>query len=227
MFDDDGARRSVVIANRVEHLLQRFAALGHHAMGDEHVIEYLRFAQGLGVHANAEIGGVGEQTALTGLHGIEQAFAGEGVVFENGEVAAIERVVAGIGEPHGAQRARRAERRVPQRNFFGDYVRLQNGDQRRFIFLQRHRLLEFVLEEIAEFPTLRFGRTAVGYLTCDEVAARAGIVDAAEVPPPMPPREAPAYAHAAVLSLRSRSFGRSPQRDLPLDRLRPRCRPSP
>ena len=42
------------------------------------------------VDADAEIGGVGDKALLAGLHGVDEAFTGEGFVFEDAEAAAVE-----------------------------------------------------------------------------------------------------------------------------------------
>src|ERR1700720_3788641 len=105
---------------------------------------------GLGLHEQAQVGGVGAQPALAGLEGIGQAFSGEYLVVEHAEAAAVQSEWAGIFQPESAQRPARTCGATPERNSLCVDFRLHDRNERGLIFLERNAIFEFVLKEIAE-----------------------------------------------------------------------------
>ena len=160
VFDEERALGAVFVAGGVDGVLAGGAGLNHGAVNDADFRDALRLAVRFFVDADAEIGGVGDQALFAGLHGIHEAFAGEGFVFEDAEAAAVEGERAGIGEPQRAKRPCGAERGIPERDFFGLHVCLDDGDERGFVLVDCDAIFEFVFEEIAEIGALRGGEHA-------------------------------------------------------------------
>ena len=78
------------------------------------VVEVFRF---LG-DADGLVDGVGEQALFGRMDGVEEAFAAEVAVFDDGEGAAVEGEAGGVGDPERAQRWSGLLRR-PERHAFG------------------------------------------------------------------------------------------------------------
>ena len=102
----------------------------------------------LGGDAHGLINGVGEQALLGGMDRVEQAFAAEVAVFDDGEGAAIEREVGGVGDPESAQRRGLARR--PERHALGVDLGLQDGDERGLILADGDGLGEVIGEVVVE-----------------------------------------------------------------------------
>src|SRR6476646_3889087 len=109
----------------------------------------LRSVVGLGLHEEAQVGGVGEQATLARFDGIGQAFAGEHFVVEDAEAAAVQGERAGILQPDSAQWSARTGGAAPERNSLGVDFTLHDGNERGLIFLERNAVFKLVLEEVA------------------------------------------------------------------------------
>ena len=97
------------------------------------------------------VGGVGEQALFVGVDGVEEAFAAEVAVFDDGEAAAVEREAGGVGDPERAEGLRSA---VAVGGDEGDAVGvdlgLQDGDEGGLVFADGDGLGEVVGEEVVE-----------------------------------------------------------------------------
>ncbi len=103
VLDDDGAGIGGGVADVVGALGDVGGGLGEDALGDFKVGGAAGVA-GVGDRdADGLVGGVGEEAALVGVDGVEEAFAAEVAVFDDGEGAAVEGEGGGVGDPEGAQ----------------------------------------------------------------------------------------------------------------------------
>ena len=98
--------------------------------------------------ARGLVGGVGEQTALAGMDGIEQAFAGKFAALEDGEAAGVEGELRLVFKPDGAERARVAA--APEGDVLGGEFLLKDRHHGRLVFVDGDGLGEGVLEEVVE-----------------------------------------------------------------------------
>ena len=94
------------------------------------------------------VDGVREQTLFGGMDWIEQTLAAEVAVFDDGEGAAVEREVGGVGDPERAQR--NGLLLGPERDWLGVDLGLQDGHHRRFILADGDGFGEVVGEVIVE-----------------------------------------------------------------------------
>ena len=102
----------------------------------------------IGGDADGLVDGVGEQAVLVGMDGIEQAFAAEVAVLDDGEGAAVEGEVGGVGDPEGAQRDGLLRR--PEGDALGVDFGLQDGDEGGLVFADGDGFGEVVLEVVVE-----------------------------------------------------------------------------
>jgi len=102
----------------------------------------------VGGDADGLIGGVGEETALGGVDGVEEAFAPEVSVFDDGEAAAVEGEVAGVFDPEGAEGDGVGGR--PEADALGVDLGLEDGDEGGLVLADSDGLGELVLEVVVE-----------------------------------------------------------------------------
>src|SRR5208283_2169219 len=94
VLDNHGARRAVLVAERVDAAFADLARLLHDALGDGAARYPLRLAGRAGSRVQRQVERVGQQALLAGTDGIEDAFARERILFHHDEAAAIEREAA-------------------------------------------------------------------------------------------------------------------------------------
>ncbi len=98
--------------------------------------------------ADGLVGGVGEEAPLVGVDGVEEAFAAEGAVFDDGEGASVEGEVAGVGDPEGAEGCGLLRR--PEGDSLDGELGLEDGDEGGLVFADGDGVGEGVLEEVVE-----------------------------------------------------------------------------
>ena len=103
LLDDDGAGFGCGVVDEVFDLGELGGLLAEDTFGDGNTLDALGVVGEVGGDADGLVGGVGEETALVGMDGVEEAFAAKVSVFDDGEAAAVKGEVAGVGDPEGAQ----------------------------------------------------------------------------------------------------------------------------
>jgi fibronectin-binding autotransporter adhesin len=97
------------------------------------------------------VGGVGEQAFFVGVDGVEEAFAAEVAVFDDGEAAAVERLAGGVGDPEGAQGLRGGGAvGGDEGDAVGGDFGLERGDEGGLVFADGDGVGEVVGEEVVE-----------------------------------------------------------------------------
>ena len=104
VLDDDGAGVGGGVVDDVRDLGDVEGGLLEDAFAGGDVLTRLGVVGVVGGDADGLVDGVGEQALLGGMDGVEQAFAAEVAVLDDGEGAAVEREVGGVGDPERAQR---------------------------------------------------------------------------------------------------------------------------
>ena len=173
-------------------------------------VMWLRGLVAFGGDVDGLVGGVGEQALLVGVDGVEEAFAAEVAVFDDGEGAAVEREAGGVGDPERAERLRVLVAAVgDEGDAVGVDLGLQDGDERGLVFADGDGFGEVVVEEVVEGGGGGVG-DAREAAAASFVGARAGGAGAAaEVLPCALPAPMTAAPLAAVTPLRDRaSHGR-------------------
>ena len=89
VFEDDGAGVGGGVVDEVLDFVDVEGGLTEDAFADGDVFDVVGVVGVVGGDSNGLIGGVGEQAALVGVDGIEEAFATEVSVFDDGEGAAV------------------------------------------------------------------------------------------------------------------------------------------
>jgi len=91
----------------------------HDAFVDDDSSDALAVARLFGVDVEGKVRGVGDEALFAGAHGVEDAFSGEGVFFDDVEGSSIEGEARGVVEPEGSEGAGKAGAFVPDGDFFG------------------------------------------------------------------------------------------------------------
>ena len=148
VFEQNDAIVVAGVGGGVRHGRDVHVALDDEALAD---LQMMDGAPGLligDLDARRLVSGVGEQTALTGMDRIEQAFAGKFAALKDGEAARVEGELRLVFEPDGAKRARIAA--APEGDVLGWQFLLKDRHHGRLVFVDRDGLGEGVLEEIVE-----------------------------------------------------------------------------
>ena len=85
----------------------------HDAFVDDDSSDALAVARLFGVDVEGKVRGVGDEALFAGAHGVEDAFSGEGVFFDDVEGSSIEGEARGVVEPEGSEGAGKAGAFVP------------------------------------------------------------------------------------------------------------------
>ncbi len=104
MFDDDGAGLGGGVVEEVFDFGDFAGLFFQDAFAYGDAGDVAGVVAVVGGDADGLVGGVGEEAALVGVDGVEEAFAAEAAVLDDGEAAAVEGEVAGVGDPEGAER---------------------------------------------------------------------------------------------------------------------------
>ena len=151
MFDDDVVRVFVSVADGVSLLGTLLASDSHESANNLQVRDRLRIGVGFGGDVNGGVAGIREEAALVGLDGIEKAFAGKAVAFDDGEGAGVERGAGGVAEPEGV--AGDVVVFIPDGDFERVNTGLHDGHERGLVFADGDGLLDVVGEELADFAS--------------------------------------------------------------------------
>ena len=126
----------------------------------------------LGADVHRLVDRIGEQALFARVDRVGETFARKLAVVEDGEAAAVQRRIAGVGEPQRPQR--HGIRCVVQSDALSLDVGLENGDEGGLVLVDGDRLGEGVLEEVVEF-----GRVGARGFVLDGVVVRTSAVASA------------------------------------------------
>ena len=148
VFEDDGAGVGGGVVDEVLDFVDVEGGLLEDAFVYGDVFDAVGVIGVVGGDADGLVGCVGEKAALVGVDGIEEAFAAEVSVFDDGEGAAVESEVGGVGDPEGAQGYGLLCR--PEGYAFGVNLGLEDGDQGGLVFVDGDGFRDLVLEVVVE-----------------------------------------------------------------------------
>src|SRR5580692_2501186 len=102
MLDDHVTRKCVGIVEGIFATVVLLASQIHQAF--DNVDAGDGFLARLLLHGDSQsrVGGIGDETALSGMNGLDQSFSGKGTALEDVEGSGVERQTAAVGDPQGS-----------------------------------------------------------------------------------------------------------------------------
>ncbi len=148
VLDDDHVGLGSGVMDEVLDLGDVSGGLLQDAFADGEVLDAVGVIAMVDGDADGLVGGVGEETPLAGVDGVEEAFAGETAVLDDGEGAAIEGEVGDVGDPERAQGLELLW--GPEGDTLGVDLGLEDGDEGGLVAANGDGLGEVVGEVVVE-----------------------------------------------------------------------------